>query len=55
MLSCVRRRFERICHTCMCVLVEGEVDYLEDPLDESDPGCVLFCCSRPKTSVVIEV
>ncbi len=44
-----------ICHTCMCALVEGEVEYLEDPLDEPDPGCVLICCSRPKTSLVIEV
>jgi hypothetical protein len=44
-----------ICHTCMCALVEGEVEYLEDPLDEPDPGCVLICCSKPKTSLVIEV
>ena len=44
-----------ICHTCMCTLVEGEVDYLEEPLDAPDPGCVLICCARPKTSVVIEV
>ncbi|MGI9385225.1 MAG: MOSC domain-containing protein [Methyloligellaceae bacterium] len=44
-----------ICQTCMCALVEGEVEYLEDPLDEPDPGCVLICCSRPKTNLVIEV
>ena len=44
-----------ICHTCSCELVEGEVEYLEDPLDEPEPGCVLICCSRPKTSLVIEV
>ena len=44
-----------ICHTCMCPLVEGEVEYFEDPLDEPDSGCVLICCSRPKTSLVIEV
>ncbi len=44
-----------ICHTCMCALVEGEVEYLEEPLDEPDPGCVLICCSKPKTSIVIEV
>jgi ferredoxin len=44
-----------ICHTCMCALVEGEVEYLEDPLDEPDPGCVLICCSRPKSNIVIEV
>ena len=44
-----------ICHTCMCTLVEGEIEYLEEPLDAPDPGCVLICCARPKTSVVIEV
>ncbi len=44
-----------ICHTCLCPLVEGEVEYLEDPLDQPDPGCVLICCSRPKTSLVIEL
>ena len=44
-----------ICHTCMCALVEGEVEYLEDPLDKPEPGCVLICCARPKTSLVIEV
>ncbi len=44
-----------ICHTCMCAVVEGEVEYLEEPLDEPEPGCVLICCSRPKTSLVIEL
>ncbi len=44
-----------ICHTCMCTLVEGEVEYLEEPLGEPDPGCALICCSRPKTNLVIEV
>ncbi len=33
----------------------GEVEYLEDPLDEPDAGCVLICCSKPKSSLVIEV
>jgi ferredoxin-NADP reductase len=44
-----------ICHTCMCELVEGEVEYLEEPLDAPDPGCVLICCSRPKSELVIDV
>ena len=44
-----------ICHTCACELIEGEVEYFEEPLDEPDPGSVLICCSRPKTSLVIEV
>lgn len=44
-----------ICGTCMCQLIEGEVDYLEEPLDEPDPGHVLICCSRPKGDLVIDV
>ncbi len=43
-----------ICGTCMCKLIEGEVDYLEEPLDEPDPGHVLICCSRPKGDLVID-
>ncbi len=44
-----------ICHTCMCTVVEGEVEYLEEPLGEPDRGCALICCSRPRTNLVIEV
>ncbi len=44
-----------ICQTCMCALAEGEVEYFEEPLDEPDPGCVLICSSKPKTSIVIEL
>ena len=44
-----------ICHTCSCKLLEGEVEYVTEPLDRPDPGCVLICCSRPKTNVVIAV
>ncbi|MDJ0871612.1 MAG: MOSC domain-containing protein [Gammaproteobacteria bacterium] len=44
-----------ICRTCMCRLVEGEVEYLQEPLNQPEPGCVLICVSRPKTNVVIDV
>ena len=44
-----------ICHTCMCELTEGEVEYLDEPLDEPDPGHILICCSRPTSNLVIEV
>src|SRR5262249_23512423 len=39
-----------ICHTCMSRLIDGHVDYLLDVADEPDPGHVLICCSRPRTS-----
>ena len=44
-----------ICHTCICELVEGEVEYVEEPLDPPAAGRVLICCSRPKSKLVIEV
>jgi ferredoxin-NADP reductase len=44
-----------ICHTCMCKLIEGEVEYVTEPLDMPDPGCVLICCSKPKTNVVVNI
>ena len=44
-----------ICHTCMCEVAEGEVEYLEEPLDPPDAGRVLICCSRPKSRLVIDI
>ncbi len=44
-----------ICQTCICKLAEGEVEYFEEPLARPGPGQVLICCSRPKTSLVIEL
>ena len=44
-----------ICHTCMSKLVEGEVEYVTEPLDMPDPGCVLICCSQPRTDLVVEI
>ncbi len=44
-----------ICHTCMCALTEGEVTYLDEPLDPPGPGRVLICCATPKTNLVLEV
>jgi ferredoxin-NADP reductase/MOSC domain-containing protein YiiM/predicted pyridoxine 5'-phosphate oxidase superfamily flavin-nucleotide-binding protein len=44
-----------ICRTCMCALVEGEVDYLEAPLNPPGPGSALICVSRPKTNLVVDV
>ena len=44
-----------ICHTCSSKLIEGEVEYVTEPLDMPDPGCVLICVSKPKTDLVIEI
>lgn len=44
-----------ICHTCMCKLEEGEVEYVLEPLDPPDEGSILICCSKPKTNVAVVV
>ena len=44
-----------ICHTCMCEIEEGEVDYVLEPLDPPDEGSVLICCANPRTDVVVDV
>ena len=44
-----------ICHTCMCDLTEGEVEYVDEPLDPPGPAQVLICCATPKTDLVLEV
>lgn len=42
-----------ICGTCMCRILEGEVDYQETPVAEIDEGAVLICVSTPKTARVV--
>ncbi len=44
-----------ICHTCMCRLEEGEVEYVLEPLEPPDEGSVLICVAKPKTNVVVDV
>ncbi len=44
-----------VCGTCSVALLEGEVDYFEEPLDDPGAGRVLICCSRPKGAVVLDL
>ena len=44
-----------ICHTCICPLEAGEVEYVLEPLEPPEQGSVLICCSKPKSSVVVNV
>ncbi len=44
-----------ICQSCICELLDGEVEYFQEPLDVPDPGCVLICSAIPKTDVVVDV
>ena len=40
---------------CLCELIEGEIEYIEEPLSTPDQGQVLICCSRPTSNLVIDV
>ena len=44
-----------VCGTCEQGLLSGDVDYFEEPLDEIPPDRVLLCCTRPKSSVVLDL
>jgi len=42
-----------ICGTCMCKILEGEVEYQTEPTAAIAEGSVLICISKPKTSRVV--
>lgn len=44
-----------ICNTCHCELIEGEVEYIDEPLVEPETGYALPCISIPKTNIVIDL
>ena len=44
-----------ICHTCMCELIEGEIEYIHDDVFLPEEDQVLICSSIPKTDIVIDV
>ncbi|WP_439632401.1 FAD-binding oxidoreductase [Shinella sp.] len=44
-----------VCGTCEQGLVSGEVDYFEEPLDAVPHDRVLLCCTRPKSSIVLDL
>jgi ferredoxin-NADP reductase len=44
-----------VCGSCIQDLVSGDVEYLEEPLEDVPVGKVLLCCSRPTRSVVLDL
>ena len=44
-----------ICNTCYCSLIEGKVEYIDEPLVEPDPGHILPCISVPAGSIVVDL
>jgi ferredoxin-NADP reductase/MOSC domain-containing protein YiiM len=44
-----------VCHRCETGLVDGDVAYDPEPLDDPAPGQVLLCCARPRGAVTIDL
>ena len=44
-----------VCGSCVQDLVSGDVEYVEEPLDDVPSGQVLLCCSKPVSSVVLDL
>ena len=44
-----------VCHSCECGLVDGELAYEPDPLEQPEHGRALICCSRPASDVALEL
>ncbi|MEU6553221.1 MOSC and FAD-binding oxidoreductase domain-containing protein [Streptomyces sp. NPDC046915] len=44
-----------VCHTCVTHLVAGDITYTTPPLELTEAGTVLICCSAPTTEVVLDL
>jgi uncharacterized protein len=44
-----------LCGCCASQLIDGTVEYVEQPLDEPRDGEVLLCCARPSTAVTLQI
>ncbi len=44
-----------VCHTCMTGLISGSITYAPEPLERPAPGSLLVCCSRPNSSVILDL
>ncbi|QIE28921.1 Flavohemoprotein (plasmid) [Caballeronia sp. SBC1] len=44
-----------LCGSCASQLIDGTVEYFEQPLDEPRDGELLLCCARPSTAVTIQI
>jgi ferredoxin-NADP reductase/ferredoxin len=44
-----------VCGSCVQGLISGNVEYVDEPLDDVPPGHALLCCSKPVSSVVLDL
>jgi ferredoxin-NADP reductase len=44
-----------VCHTCECPLIDGDISYSPDPLDQPIEGNALICCSTPTSNIQLDL
>lgn len=44
-----------VCHTCECGILDGQLRYAPEPLDQPATGNALICCSVPESPVVLDL
>ena len=44
-----------VCHTCETGLLDGAVAYDPEPLERPGDGNLLVCCSRPGSSIAVDL
>ena len=44
-----------VCHNCECTILDGELEYVIEPVDRPPEGRTLLCCAVPKSDVVLEL
>ena len=42
-----------VCNTCVTSLVDGKIEYTEEPLEPPSEGTLLLCCAKPAGSVTL--
>ena len=44
-----------VCHTCECGILDGELRYAPEPLDQPATGNALICCSTPLSPIALDL
>lgn len=44
-----------VCHTCECGILDGQLRYAPEPLDQPATGNALICCSAPESPVELDL
>jgi ferredoxin-NADP reductase/MOSC domain-containing protein YiiM len=44
-----------VCHNCECPLIDGQLRYAPEPLDQPSSGNALICCSTPLSDIQLDL